>query len=474
MPAALFFSIVLGSSIYWFTLKVSTEQFKRDYRQLFYQQLNEQVASTSENLQRLAKTLVRCDEMTKLTLRDSEFYDYNTRLLGWIDNSQRICTSRPGFSHIIVNFPQVSQRFQYKPHIHLSIFEPIEGRSQLGLAYYSNGKRWFALLEPWSTYFSFYGCPQCATITLGEDNKLTPTFFVGQIPINIQFHTAHIHGLLSHTAITWGVATSLLSGLLSISLLIWRFNWTQSPTQRLRIAIRQQEIKPYYQLIYDSKKDKYTHCEVLARWTHGENTMMPNEFIPLAESSGLIDDLLLSLMDQTSKMIQKNSGPCGPIFFSFNVSPTQLERSEFVEQLHEFYQFSASRRLALEITEREPFSSPKHAQQVLKKLSDHGYLLELDDAGTGYGSFSYIQELGFHILKIDKMFVDTIMQESIKKKVLDGIIEFGHTAQITMIAEGVEHKEQAQYLNKKGVHLHQGYYYSRPLAEREFLMELQQ
>ena len=97
-------------------------------------------------------------------------------------------------------------------------------------------------------------------------------------------------------------------------------------------------------------------------------------------------------------------------------------------------------------------------------LQEKGYHVKLDDFGTGYGGFAYLQRLGIRQIKIDKMFVDTIGTDDLKRTLLDSIIAFGHESDMEMIAEGVETLEQVDYLHRHGVHLIQGYVYAKPMA----------
>lgn len=123
--------------------------------------------------------------------------------------------------------------------------------------------------------------------------------------------------------------------------------------------------------------------------------------------------------------------------------------------------------ISLEITERIKIENLSHASQSLEKFYHHGIELKLDDAGTGYGGFSYIQELGISTLKIDKMFVDTINRNDIKGSILESIISFAQSSNLGMIAEGVEELDQVMYLQERDVLLVQGFYYGKPMPVGE-------
>ena len=109
------------------------------------------------------------------------------------------------------------------------------------------------------------------------------------------------------------------------------------------------------------------------------------------------------------------------------------------------------------------------ARRALQNFYDLGVELKLDDAGTGYGGFSYIQELNISTLKIDKMFVDTIASEDLKGAVLESMISFAKDSHLGMIAEGVEDKHQVSYLQERNVYLIQGYVYAKPMPIEEFV-----
>ena len=123
----------------------------------------------------------------------------------------------------------------------------------------------------------------------------------------------------------------------------------------------------------------------------------------------------------------------------------------------------------MEITERLPLRNLEVANQHLERLKALGVMIELDDAGTGYGGASYLQELNIDILKIDKLFVDTLILSPDNTPVLDAYIQMAKALEMEVIAEGVEKQEQSLALLARGVHLHQGYYFSKPLPAEEFV-----
>ena len=242
-------------------------------------------------------------------------------------------------------------------------------------------------------------------------------------------------------------------------------------------GINRKEFIPYYQPIINVNNNSMYGCEVLVRWLFNNKELIsPNDFIPYAESSGLIiyitDILLEKTLIQLSSLDWKKSEG----IISINLVPEQLEDKQRMRKAVDLIIKSSipPRQIAFEITERMSFTDLDKAAMVIDYLKAQGINVKLDDAGTGYGSFSYIQHLNLQSLKIDKMFVDTIDAHNDKLSVLDSIIAFGKKAGMEMIAEGVETKEQSDYLLKNGIYLQQGFYFSEPLTFEQFSHYFQQ
>ncbi|PSW39654.1 EAL domain-containing protein, partial [Photobacterium phosphoreum] len=158
------------------------------------------------------------------------------------------------------------------------------------------------------------------------------------------------------------------------------------------------------------------------------------------------------------------------------VIPGQLEDKQHMREVVDLIIKSSisPKQIAFEITERMSFSDLDKAATVIDYLKAQGINVKLDDAGTAYGSFSHIQHSNLQSLKIDKMFVDTIGTHDHKLFVLDSIIAFGKKAGMEMIAEGVETKQQSDYLLQNGVYLQQGFYFSEPLKFEQFCIFVEQ
>jgi EAL domain-containing protein (putative c-di-GMP-specific phosphodiesterase class I) len=231
------------------------------------------------------------------------------------------------------------------------------------------------------------------------------------------------------------------------------------------------EFIPYYQPIVNVTSQSLYGCEMLARWKRpGQELIAPMEFIPYVEKSGQILPITEQLMKKAINELGKLNWQNTKQIISINVVPEQLESIEIIDRSLDLLRFSKLEptQLAFEVTERKPFNNLAVAFDVIEYLRNKGIDVKLDDAGTGYGGFSYIQELNIRSLKIDKMFVENIGTSDIKLSLLDSIIAFGKQAGMEMIAEGVETKEQSEYLAEQGVYLQQGYYFGRPMVFRDF------
>ncbi|MGR2767608.1 EAL domain-containing protein [Photobacterium ganghwense] len=268
----------------------------------------------------------------------------------------------------------------------------------------------------------------------------------------------------------------LMSLLLSFSLIL---GLRKPPEKRLSDLIvhglKNNEFVPYYQPIINTETHRVECCEVLIRWHRANGEVIaPNQFIPIAEHNGQILELTENLLDKVVHQFSETF-PTGPTFsLSVNVTPQQLENHRFVDCVLNILCKGKlpAEKIAFEVTERTPFTDVLRAKEVLDRFKHHGISIKLDDAGTGYGGFSYLQSLPIDTLKIDKMFIDTIGTNDVKSSLLDAIILFAHHAGVELIAEGVESQTQVDYLQSKGVLLLQGYYFAKPMPFDELCQYL--
>ena len=239
-------------------------------------------------------------------------------------------------------------------------------------------------------------------------------------------------------------------------------------------GLKRNEFVPYYQPIVDSRNGTVLGAEALARWrVRNGKDISPAQFIPYAEEHDLIGPITEQLLEKALVDLVLFGWQNMERFISINVIAEQITDSPFcgklISRLAE--KNIPARNLSVEITERHQFPNLERGRIALRTLVDAGIEIKLDDAGTGFGGFAYVQELPINTLKIDKMFIDTLRDESAdpKRGVLQAIIEFARIASLQVIAEGVETQEQVAHLKEAGVYAIQGYVYARPMPAEEFV-----
>lgn len=241
----------------------------------------------------------------------------------------------------------------------------------------------------------------------------------------------------------------------------------------LRAAHESGALGVNYQPQFDLGNGIICGAEALMRWRHPRHgNVAPEEFIQLAEDSGLIVDMGRWIVEQTCADLRKilDLG-LHPGSMSINVSARQLRDINFsanvLEALHRNKIHPGY--LQLEITETTVAQNRDTAITILDNLREAGVQVSIDDFGTGYSSLSYLQELPFDRIKIDRSFIKLIGTGGNSEKICRTIIKMAHELDKEAIAEGVETREQADFLLANGCDGVQGYYYSHPLPPQEFL-----
>ena len=240
----------------------------------------------------------------------------------------------------------------------------------------------------------------------------------------------------------------------------------------LRSAFDNEKLEVYYQPQFDLADGAIWGAEALMRWRHGDDGFVPpNEFIQLAEDSGLIVDLGRWVMERTCTDLRSimDMG-LHPGSMSINVSARQLREGNFASDVLEALQRHDIHPgyLQLEITETAVAENPDTAINILNVLRNAGVQVAIDDFGTGYSSLSYLQNMPFDLIKIDKSFIDMVGAGGSSENICRTIIKMAHELGKKAIAEGVETREQADFLIENGCDFVQGYFYSHPLPQDEF------
>ncbi len=232
-----------------------------------------------------------------------------------------------------------------------------------------------------------------------------------------------------------------------------------------------------YQPKYDHQH-KISSAEALVR-LRGKNgsIVSPGEFIPIAEESGLvikIGDRIIEKVFEFIKTNQLDIEQSGIKSIAINVSPTQYSARGFTDKVVAYAKkFEIDPDfIILEITEEVVAGSIDAVLDVMMQLKKHGFNFSIDDFGTGYSSLRYLRNFPLNELKIDKSFVDDILEDDKAVAVVKTIIDMAHNLKLDVVAEGVENIEQFNILHQYGCELYQGFLFSRPLMENDFLAEL--
>ena len=244
----------------------------------------------------------------------------------------------------------------------------------------------------------------------------------------------------------------------------------------LREAISNGELVPYYQPKVDGVSNQLVGMEALVRWKHKTLGLIPPiKFITIAEEIKIISDIDLFMLDSATKAISLwYQEGLNPGVVSVNVSIDTLKTANFAQKVAEILKTNQCKAeyLELEITESQIMDDPDRIIAILKEIKQLGIKFSIDDFGTGYSSLAYLKKLPIDKLKIDKTFVDELPTNEDDITITKTIIALSTSLKLDVIAEGVESKEQRDFLVDNGCTLIQGYFYSKPLSEEDILSVL--
>ncbi len=246
----------------------------------------------------------------------------------------------------------------------------------------------------------------------------------------------------------------------------------------LRKAIANEEFEIHYQPKMDASTNAVKGLEALIRWNHPQKgRISPDEFIPYAEKNGLIIPIDTWVMNSAIRQVKEwRKDGLNPGTLSLNLAIKQLESDNFLTLVKETissHSFEAS-WLNFEVLEREIMSQPDQSVKKLKEISALGILISIDDFGTGQSSFTYLKRFPLNELKIDKSFVDAVPFDEEDNAIVKTVIALADALGLETIAEGVETKEQVDFLLENGCKDMQGYHFCKPLSAsdmRDFLTE---
>ena len=245
--------------------------------------------------------------------------------------------------------------------------------------------------------------------------------------------------------------------------------------QALRDTVNHGELHLHYQPQFDLRQNRIVAAEGLLRWDRpGHGLVMPDHFISLAEETGIINVIgewvLYTACRQMKHWLEK-SLPIERI--AINISPAQIRHGNLAETVADALSKTGLSpvHLELEVTEAIFLDDTEETGKVLHALDELGVILALDDFGTGFSSLSYLKNFHFDRLKIDRSFIQHLLQNSNDQSIANSVIALGHNLNMSVLAEGVESEEQRDWLKERHCDEAQGYFFSRPIST-EALVQL--
>jgi diguanylate cyclase (GGDEF)-like protein len=240
----------------------------------------------------------------------------------------------------------------------------------------------------------------------------------------------------------------------------------------LRNALLNEQFEIHYQVCVDTHSRKPVAVEALVRWRHPERGLVfPDEFIPVAEETGLIVELgRWVLMEACRQARAWQQAGYAPIAIAVNVSMLQFKQGNLVDTVMEALVASNldSRWLELELTEGMIVRNADHAKGVLDRLRELGIRVAIDDFGTGYSSFMQLRRMPIDCLKIDRAFIREVLNNQDDASVVEAIVALGRKLNLTLVAEGIETAAQLKFLKNLGCQRCQGYLFGPPMPAAEF------
>ncbi|MBN2866464.1 MAG: EAL domain-containing protein [Thiotrichales bacterium] len=244
---------------------------------------------------------------------------------------------------------------------------------------------------------------------------------------------------------------------------------------RLKTAINDGMIQPYYQPLIDMKTGHMMGVEVLARWINldAERSPSPAMFIPIAEETGLIWPLSESIISQAGQQIVRWQSLNLGLKYSINVSARQFADDDFCDQaINQFKGMGIEpQTVQIELTESVLLDNIERSIEKIQHLKSQGFSIALDDFGTGFASLHYLTMFPLDTIKVDKAFVENIIEDPRQYAIARSIINLAHDLDLVVVAEGIETEAQYQLLKELGCDIAQGFLFSRPVSSNDLQLE---
>ena len=247
--------------------------------------------------------------------------------------------------------------------------------------------------------------------------------------------------------------------------------------KRLKDALKHKQFRLHYQPIVELASGQISGCEALIRWKQEDGELLlPAHFIPQAEKSDFIVSLGYWIAEEACRFQSRLLNDFEyDIQVAINLSGKQFDDQFLVPSLADIMDNAGASRekMKFEITESLLMDNPELASQSLHQLKDTGAKLAIDDFGTGYSSFSYLHRFPFDTLKIDRVFINAMARSEKSNQIVRSLVNLSHDLGMDVVAEGIESKDQADLMSKYNTRYGQGYYFSKPVTETEFVKRLQ-
>lgn len=241
-------------------------------------------------------------------------------------------------------------------------------------------------------------------------------------------------------------------------------------------AIRERQFMVYYQPVCDAVSGRIMSAEALVRWNHPQRGMIsPAVFIPLFERNGFVSVLDRYVWESVCQMLRRRLDEGKEVVpVSINVSRVDFYNQQLCENIIRILdKYGLEKRLLrLEVTESSYSDDPQHVLEIVKRLQDHGFTIMMDDFGSGYSSLNTLKDLPVDILKIDMKFMDDLEKGGKSAIILESIVRMAKWMSLKAVAEGVETEEELNFLKSVECNYIQGYYFYRPMPEKEFEEQL--
>ena len=252
--------------------------------------------------------------------------------------------------------------------------------------------------------------------------------------------------------------------------------WIDKVTERQKDALEKEEFKVYYQPKYDPRTNELMGGEALIRWDSQDlGFVSPGKFIPIFEKSGFItkiDHYMLSHVARDQKKWIDEGRKCVPV--SVNVSRAHFIETNLAEQIRDIVDREGAPHdlIEIELTESAFFDDTKQMLKTIKKLKSYGFLVSMDDFGSGYSSLNSLKDMPLDILKLDAGFFSGDKHNERADIVVSETLQLARKLNMTTVAEGVEDQSQVDFLAAEGCNMIQGYYYAKPMPREEYELRL--